>query len=136
MEKLMDSSQEELQRVQGIGPRIAESIRRFFDNRHNRKIIERLRRAGVQLEEKLRRPGVPSLLAGKTFVLTGTLSSFSREEAKQKIEMLGGRVASGVSLNTDYVVVGEEPGSKLEKAKKLGVKTLDEDSFLKLVKKA
>ncbi len=136
VDKLMQASQEELQQIQGIGPRIAESIRRFFGDRHNQRIIERLRKAGLQFEEKQRRASVGSPLVGKTLVLTGTLSSFTREEAKQRIEELGGKVASSVGENTDYVVVGEEPGSKLDKAKKLGVQTLDEESFLKLIKKA
>ncbi|MEK6757165.1 MAG: NAD-dependent DNA ligase LigA [Bacteroidota bacterium] len=136
VDNLMQASQEELQQIQGIGPRIAESIRRFFGDRHNQRIIERLRKAGLQFEEKQRRASVGSPLVGKTLVLTGTLSSFTREEAKQRIEELGGKVASSVGENTDYVVVGEEPGSKLDKAKKLGVQTLDEESFLKLIKKA
>mgnify|MGYP001615961237 FL=1 len=136
VDKLMQASQEELQQIQGIGPRIAESIRRFFGDRHNQRIIERLRKAGLQFGEKQRRASAGSLLVGKTLVLTGTLSSFTREEAKRRIEELGGKVASSVGENTDYVVVGEEPGSKLDKAKKLGVQTLDEESFLKLIKKA
>jgi DNA ligase (NAD+) len=132
----MQASQEELQQIQGIGPRIAESICRFFEDKHNQKIIERLRKAGLQFEEKQKRAAAGSPLVGKTFVLTGTLSSCSREEAKQRIEELGGRVSSSVSKNTDYVVVGEDPGSKLNKAKKLGVQTLNEESFLKLMKRA
>ena len=135
MDKLMEASQEELQAIQGVGPRIAESVRRFFEDKHNRKLIERLRSAGLQFEEKQRRPGAGAPLSGKTFVLTGTLPSFTREEAKAKIEELGGKVASSVSSKTDYVVVGEEAGSKLDKAKKLGIQTLDERSFLKLIKK-
>lgn len=135
MDRLMRASQEELQQVQGIGPRIAESMRLFLADKHNQRIIERLRKAGVQFEEKQKRAAAGSPLAGKTFVLTGTLSSFTREEAKQKIEELGGRVASSVSQNTDYLVIGDEAGSKLDKAKELGVPTLDENSFLRLVKK-
>lgn len=136
MDRLMKASQDELDQVQGIGPRISESIRLFFADKHNQRIVERLRKAGVQFEEKQKRAAGGSPLADKTFVLTGTLSSFTREEAKQMIEELGGRVASSVSQNTDYLVVGEEAGSKLDKAKKLGIPTLDEESFLKLVKKA
>ena len=136
MDGLMQASQEELQQIQGIGPRIAESICRFFEDKHNQKIIDRLRKAGLQFEEKQKRAAAGSPLVGKTFVLTGTLSSCSREEAKQRIEELGGRVSSSVSKKTDYVVVGEDPGSKLNEAKKLGVQTLNEESFLKLMKRA
>lgn len=133
IDKVMDASKEELEQVQGIGPRIAESIVRFFSEKHNQKIVRKLREAKVQLEEKQKRGADDSLLAGKTFVLTGTLARFSREEAKQKIEELGGKVTSSVSKNTDYVVVGEEAGSKLDKAKELGVRTLDEAAFTRLI---
>jgi DNA ligase (NAD+) len=135
MDKLMEASQEELQEIQGVGPRIAESVRRFFEDKHNRKLIERLRKARLQFEEKEKRPSAGTPFSGKTFVLTGTLPSFTREEAKAKIEELGGKVASSVSSKTDYVVVGEEAGSKLAKAKELGIQTLDEKSFLKLIRK-
>jgi DNA ligase (NAD+) len=136
MDKLMETSQDELQHIQGVGPRIAESVRRFFEDKHNLRLVERLRRAGLQFEDKQKRPAAGSTLSGKTFVLTGTLSSLTREEAKSKIEELDGKVASSVSGNTDYVVVGEEAGSKLAKAKELGIQTLDENAFLKLIKKA
>jgi DNA ligase (NAD+) len=135
MDKLMEASQEELQEIQGVGPRIAESVRRFFEDKHNRKLIERLRKARLQFEEEEKRPSAGTPFSGKTFVLTGTLPSFTREEAKAKIEELGGKVASSVSSKTDYVVVGEEAGSKLAKAKELGIQTLDEKSFLKLIRK-
>lgn len=133
MEALMNASYEELQSIQGVGPRIAESIRRFVEDKHNQKIIERLKKAGLQFEEKQRRSVKQSPLMGKTVVLTGTLSSFTREQAKQKIEDLGGHVASSVSSKTDYVIVGADAGSKLDKAKKLGVQTLEEEEFTKLV---
>jgi len=135
MDRLGEASQDELQHIQGVGPRIAESVRRFFEDKHNQKLIERLRRARLQFEDKQKRPTAGSPFSGKTFVLTGTLSSFTREEAKGKIEELGGKVASSVSSHTDYVIVGEEAGSKLDKAKKLGVQTLDEEAFLTLIKK-
>jgi DNA ligase (NAD+) len=135
MDKLMEASYEELQGIQGVGPRIAESVCRFFEDKHNQRIIERLRKAGLQFEEKQKRSTAGAPLSGKTFVLTGTLSSFTREQAKGKIEELGGKVASSVSGATDYVVVGEETGSKLAKAKKLGIRTLDEAAFLRLIKK-
>jgi DNA ligase (NAD+) len=134
MEAIMSASFDDLQSVQGIGPRIAESITGFFQDRHNKKIIERLKKAGLQFEEKQRRVSKQSPFSGKTVVLTGTLSSYTREEAKAKIEELGGHVSSSVSSITDYVVVGAEAGSKLDKARKLGVRTLDEEQFLKMVK--
>jgi len=133
IDSVMDASKEELEQVQGIGPRIAESIVRFFSEKHNQKIVRKLREAKVQLEEKQKRGVDNASLAGKTFVLTGTLAGFSREEAKQKIEELGGKVTSSVSKKTDYVVVGEEAGSKLDKANELGVRTLDEAAFTRLI---
>lgn len=133
IDSIMDASKEELEQVQGIGPRIGESIVRFFAESHNRKIVRKLREAKVQLEEKKKRGAGNSSLAGKTFVLTGTLAGFSREEAKQKIEELGGKVTSSVSRKTDYVVVGDEAGSKLDKANELGIRTLDEAAFTQLI---
>ncbi|MBI3110640.1 MAG: NAD-dependent DNA ligase LigA [Ignavibacteriales bacterium] len=133
IDSVMAASKEELEQVQGIGPRIAESIVRFFSEKHNQKIVRKLREAKVQLEEKQKRGAGNASLAGKTFVLTGTLAGFSREEAKQKIEELGGKVTSSVSKKTDYVVVGEEAGSKLDKANELGVRTLDEAAFTRLI---
>jgi len=133
MDRLIDASFDDLQGIQGVGPRIAESIKRFVDDRHNKKIIERLKKAGVQFEDKQRRVAKQSPFSDKSVVLTGTLSSFTREEAKERIESLGGRVSSSVSSKTDYVVVGVDAGSKLDKAKKLGIATLDEEAFLKLV---
>ncbi|MEX0736860.1 MAG: NAD-dependent DNA ligase LigA [Bacteroidota bacterium] len=133
IDQLMEAPKEELEQVQGIGPRIAESIARFFSESHNKKIVQKLREAKVQLEEKQKKEGNNASLAGKTFVLTGTLAGFSREEARQKIEAMGGKVTSSVSKKTDYVVVGEEAGSKLDKARELGVQTLDEKAFVRLV---
>ncbi|MBI3787640.1 MAG: NAD-dependent DNA ligase LigA, partial [Ignavibacteriales bacterium] len=134
MEKLIATPQEELEHIQGVGPRIAESIHHFFIDKHNLKLVKRLQDAGLQMAEKKKKVTGQSPFNGKTVVLTGTLSSMSRDEAKEKIENLGGKVTSSVSSNTDYVVVGVDAGSKLDKAKKLGVQTLDEDAFLKMVK--
>ena len=134
MDTFMDASHDDLQIVQGVGPQIADSVRRFMDDRHNRRIIERLKKAGLRLEDKERRVIRQSPLNGKTLVLTGTLSSLSREEAKQRIEELGGHVASSVSNKTDYVVVGADAGSKFDKAEKLGVRTIDENEFTKLLR--
>ena len=122
---------EEVSEIHGIGPRIAESVRLFFDQPANQKAVEHLREVGVVLEESSR-PVEPKPLAGKTFVLTGALDQMSRDEAKARIARLGGRVSSSVSRKTDYVVAGAEAGSKLEDAKRLGVKVLDEAEFLDL----
>jgi len=133
MEGLIAASFEELQSIQGVGPRIAESVRRFVEDKHNLKIIERLKKAGLQFEEKQTRSVKRSALTGKTVVLTGTLSSLTRDQARQMVENSGGHVASSVSSKTDYVVVGVDPGSKLNTAKKLGIQTLREEEFIKLV---
>ncbi|HET7875850.1 MAG TPA: BRCT domain-containing protein, partial [Methylomirabilota bacterium] len=114
----------------GIGSEIARSVARFFADAHNRKVIERLRKAGVVMREE--EAEGPKPLAGKTIVLTGTLARMTRDQAKDLILRLGGRVSGSVSKKTDFVVVGEEPGSKLDDAKRLGVKTLDEEAFLTL----
>ena len=122
---------EEISEIHGIGPRIAESVRLFFDQPANQKAVDHLREVGVALEEASR-PAGPRPLTGKTFVLTGTLDQMSRDEAKARITRLGGRVSSAVSRKTDYVVAGDEAGSKLEDAKRLGVAVLDEAAFLEL----
>ena len=132
MDALTAATRDELNQIQGIGPQIAESVLLFFADAHNRRLLERLRKSRLQFEQKA--PARTSgALRDKTFVLTGTLRSMTREEAKEAIERLGGKVTSTVSGNTDYVVAGEEAGSKLDKAKKLGVTLLREDEFLQLV---
>ena len=107
-------------------------MRLFFDQPANQKAVERLREVGVVLEEARDPPG-PKPLDGKTFVLTGGLEQMSRDEAKDRIARLGGRVTSSVSRKTDYVVVGEDAGSKADDARRLGVAVLDEAAFLELV---
>ncbi len=134
MDALMAASHDDLQTIQGVGPQIADSVRRFLEDRHNSRIVAKLRKAGLQFEEKLQRVIRQSPFSGKTVVLTGTLSSLSREKAKQRIEELGGRVVSSVSSKTDFVIVGSDAGSKLDNAKKLGVRTIDEDEFSKLIR--
>lgn len=133
LEKLMEVSEEELVAITEVGPKIAESVVTFFRQPHNLEVIEKLKEAGVKMEKTVEKE--PQRLAGLTFVLTGALGGLTREEAKEKIEKLGGRVTSSVSRKTSYVVVGKEPGSKSQKAKELGVKVLDEAAFLDMLKK-
>ncbi len=132
MEALEHASQEELQDVNEVGPRIAESIVEFFSIAANRKLVERLRDAELRLTGKQKQRGTK--LAGKTFVLTGALAHFTRDEAKKMIEDAGGKVTGSVSKRTDYVVAGADAGSKLDKAKELGVAVIDEKEMEKLVR--
>jgi DNA ligase (NAD+) len=132
MDALMKSSVDDLLMIQGVGPQIAESIAEFFGDDHNRALVRRLKKAGLRLEGKQEKPQRSSL-TGKTFVLTGTLEQMTREEARDRIEARGGRVASSVSKKTDYVVVGNDAGSKFKQAKTLGVKTLTEAEFQNLL---
>ena len=131
MDDLMNASVEQLEEVNEVGPRIAESIREFFDEPRNRDLVKRLREAGLTFSGKKRERGTK--LAGKTFVLTGTLANYSRDEAKKLIEDAGGRVSGSVSKKTDYVVAGSDAGSKLDKAKELGVQVIEEKEMEKLV---
>ena len=131
MEELEKASVEELQNVNEVGPRIAESIVEFFGIAANRKLIERLRDADLTLTGQKKQRGTK--LAGKTFVLTGTLTHFTRDEAKKMIEDAGGKVTGSVSKKTDYVVAGADAGSKLDKAKELGVQVIDEKEMKRLV---
>ena len=124
MDALMNANQEELLEVDEVGPRIAQSIAEFFQEPKNRELVERLRQAGLSFTGKKKRRG--TALAGKTFVLTGTLTRYARDEAKKMIEDAGGRVSSSVSKKTDYVVAGADAGSKLDKAKELGVNVIGE----------
>ena len=132
MEAIEQASAEELQNVDEVGPRIAESIAEFFGVAANRKLIQRLRDAGLTLSGEKKQRGTK--LAGKIFVLTGTLAHFSRDEAKKLIEDAGGKVTGSVSKKTDYVVAGTDAGSKLDKAKELGVAVIDEKEMEKLLK--
>ncbi|MDO8735596.1 MAG: NAD-dependent DNA ligase LigA [Thermoleophilia bacterium] len=130
VDALMTASPEEISQVEGIGPIIAEAVRDYFAEPHNLETVERLRRAGLQFEVDAGEAAAPKPLAGKTFVLTGTLSSLGRAEAKEKIEALGGKVSGSVGKGTDFVVAGENPGSKLAKAVKLEKQILSEEEFL------
>lgn len=135
LHELEEASGEQLQEIPSIGPKIADSILAFFRQKQNRKIIEKLRDAGVKLEaEKTKRKDLP--LAGLEFVITGRLEASPREEAESKIKELGGKAGSDVTRKTNYLVVGEDPGSKLARAQALGTKTLTEKEFLELLKKA
>lgn len=133
IEKLARASKEELSGIHEIGPRIAESVALYFQQKENLKIIEKLKKAGVRMEEKVVTIPEAQPLAGKTFVLTGTLEGFTREEVKDIIIRLGGRVASSVSKKTDYVILGRDPGSKYDDARRLGVPILDEEGFKRLI---
>jgi DNA ligase (NAD+) len=141
IDALAKATEEDLRSIRPIGPKIAESIVAFFRQERNKQIIEKLSKAGVRLErDKVDKVGeglVPSLpLAGLEFILTGKLESFPRSEAEAKIKALGGKAGSDITRKTSYVVVGAEPGSKLAKAEKLGIKTLSEADFLELLNKA
>ena len=128
IERLKRASQEELQEVHEIGPRIAESIVRFFADKRHLAVVKRLKKSGLTFEAERRKP--TGALAGKTFVLTGSLATLTRDRARELIRANGGKVASSVSKTVDVVVVGEEAGSKLDKARKLGLTLWDEDAFL------
>jgi len=131
MDALMAASEEELQGVNEIGPRVSQSIREFFDEPKNVALVERLRKAGLTFKGEKKQRG--TALAGKTFVLTGTLERHTRDEAKKLIEDAGGKVAGSVSKKTDFVVAGADAGSKLDKAKELGVAVIDEKEMEELV---
>src|SRR5882762_5999530 len=131
IDAIMQATSEELEEVNEVGPRIAESIVEFFSDEHNRKLVHDLRNAGLTLTGQKKEKGTQ--LAGKTFVLTGTLANYSRDEAKKLIEDAGGRVSGSVSKKTDYVVAGEDAGSKLDKARELGVAVIGEKEMEKLV---
>jgi len=130
LEKLMEASVEELDAIPEIGLTVAESVRDWFDDEGNRALCDRLRAAAVRTEAERRSSAqADERFAGKQFVLTGTLTSFTRDEARALIEARGGRVNSSVSKKTDYIVAGEAAGSKLDKAQELGVTVIDEDEF-------
>src|SRR5665648_656050 len=136
LDKFKTASLEELVGIKEIGPKIAESIILFFKEKKNLAIIERLRSAGLnfgQEEEKIKEEKRVRILAGKQFVLTGTLKDFTRTQATEIISELGGRVTGSVSKKTDYVVAGEDPGSKYQKAQELGVPIINEEEFKKII---
>jgi DNA ligase (NAD+) len=133
LDALMAASREELEAIEGVGPTIAESVVRFFADPRNREEVAHLVELGVHWPRGARRTRGEGPLAGKTFVLTGGLAALSRDEARTRIEAAGGKVTGSVSKKTDYVVAGEDPGSKLRKAQELGVAVLDEAELLALL---
>ncbi len=133
IDALMAANAEELERVEEVGPRISQAILEFFARPANRELVESLKDAGVDMTaEKKQRS---TQLAGLTFVLTGTLPTLTRDEAKEKIEAAGGKTAGSVSKKTSYVVAGEEAGSKLDKARELKVPVIDEAGLLEMLAK-
>ena len=133
LDAIMNASEEVLLQVDDVGPVVAQSIRTFFDQAHNREVVEQLRACGVTWEEGEPAARAPQPLSGKTFVITGTLPTLGRDEAKDKVEAAGGKVAGSVSKKTDYVVAGTDAGSKLTKALELGVKVIDENQLMELL---
>ena len=130
LDRLQAASIDDLRGIGGVGPTVAEGVREYFQRPESRRLIERLLAAGIEIKRPDRREGP---LTGKTFVLTGTLSSLARGQAEERIKALGGSIASSVSKKTDYLVVGADPGSKLEKAQRLKVPILEESAFLDLL---
>lgn len=135
IDDLKSASFDKLASIEGIGPITAKSVIDFFQNPRNVDLIERLKKAGLRMQKEEKTPQELPLL-GKNFVFTGALENFTREEASEIVRSLGGRVSSSVSKNTDYVVVGKDPGSKYRKALELGVKIINEDEFMKLIGRA
>jgi len=133
MEAIAEAGEEKLQEVDGIGPEVAKSIRHFFDSAAGTKTWKALADAGVNMRQPKAKRSADQPLAGKTVVVTGTLEKLSRSEIEKLIKELGGKTAGSVSKKTDFVIVGEDAGSKLEKARELGVKTLSEQEFLNLL---
>jgi DNA ligase (NAD+) len=135
MARLRESTVGELQLVPDVGEVVAQSVRTFLDEPRNQTLIDRLAAAGVRMEDERATASAPARrpLAGQTFVITGTLDAMSREAAAEKLESLGAKVSGSISKKTAGIVVGKEPGSKLEKARALGVRELDEAAFLALI---
>jgi DNA ligase (NAD+) len=129
--QLMDAQEEDLLQVNDVGPVVAKSLMGFLQEAHNREVIEQLLAAGLELE--VEQSTINPALVGKTFVLTGTLPTMSRDQAKLLLESAGAKVAGSVSSKTSYVVAGDEAGSKLEKAHQLGVAVIDEAKMLSLL---
>jgi len=134
LDAIMDATEEQLLEVNDVGPIVAKSIHTFFAQAHNREVVEQLRACGVTWEEGEPAAQASKPLTGKTFVLTGTFPTLSRDQAKDLLEAAGAKVAGSVSKKTSYVVAGTEAGSKLDKANELGVIVLDEAAMLEMLK--
>jgi DNA ligase (NAD+) len=134
LEKLQEASADEIEQVPDVGPVVAAHVAAFFASPDHRRVIARLRKEGVKWADVVRPSVAGQPFAGTTFVITGTLDSMSREEAQEALIALGAKVSGSVSKKTGYVVAGAEPGSKLRKATELGLKVLDEEQFLALLK--
>ncbi|MCD6419392.1 MAG: NAD-dependent DNA ligase LigA, partial [Synergistetes bacterium] len=137
MDELMHANADELSNVEGVGEKIAASIVDFFSDEHNIGLVEKLKAAGVNMASFMKKAEVKdNFFKGKKIVFTGELEAFSRKEAQEKVENLGGKIISSVSRSTDVVVVGKNPGSKLQKAETLGIRVIDEKEFLRLLREA
>jgi DNA ligase (NAD+) len=133
LDAIAEADEEKLQEAEEVGPKVSESIRQFFHERRNRELVERLRQAGLTFEHQIKKKKAVGPLAGKVFVLTGSLPNLARDDAKARIEAAGGKVTGSVSKKTDYVVAGADPGSKLDKANSLGVQVIGEPELLGLL---
>ena len=133
LQPIVEADRETLEAVRDVGPVVAGHIREFFDEERNREVLDRLLAAGVEWTVEVRDESGEQPLSGRSFVLTGSLSSMTRSEAKKKLEALGARVTGSVSKSTSAVIVGAEPGSKLDRARELGIEILDEDGLSRLL---
>lgn len=134
LERIMEADKEELQAIRGIGKEMAQAISGFFSNERNRTIIRKLEQRGVKILQQQPSEPESASLAGAKFCFTGTLKSMTRSEAKKAVEERGGQVVSAVSSQLDFLVAGDDPGSKLDKATSLGIRILGEDEFMKMIK--
>jgi len=133
LDALIGMSVEELMKIREVGPGVAESVHDFLDDEKNLKLIREMRDSGLVVETEKVEKQIKSAVSGKTFVVTGSLSRFTRKEAEGMIKRLGGRAAGSVSAKTDYVVAGDFPGSKLDRASELGIPVLSEQEFIAMV---
>jgi DNA ligase (NAD+) len=133
IEKILSLKKDDLEALYGIGEIVGSSFEKFFSKKENRKLIRRLQESGVKIKP-YHSPVVSKKLAGKSFVITGSLESMPRDDAHKKIIQFGGKVSSSITSKTDFLVVGDEPGSKLEKAKRFGTTVLDEEKFIDMIK--